>query len=83
MILNFVNFEIAFVNEILRRFIQDSIGLIILFTVFYFILFLTKTFTKEEIDDLLNRDIFSRNLKGLNKKFSKVLIKFFPSEKKA
>lgn len=82
LILNLIDFQIIFVNEIVRRLIIDSIGLIILLTVFYFILYITRTFTKEEIDDLLNRDIFSRNLRGLNKTFSKILIKFFPSEKK-
>jgi len=83
LILNLIDFQNIFVNEIVRRRIQDSIGISIFLSVFYIILYLIKTFTKEEIDDLLNRDIFSRNFKGLNKKFSKVLIKFFPSEKKS
>jgi len=82
IILNLIDFQIVFVSEIVSRVIKDSIGLIICLTVFYIMLYVTKTFTKEEIADLFNRDIFSRNLKGLNKKLSKILIKFFPSEKK-
>lgn len=83
LILNLIDFEIAFTNVIVRRFIIDSIGLIIQFSIFYILLYTIKSFTKEEIFNLFNRDIFLRNLRGINKKFSKILIKFFPSEKKS
>jgi len=81
LILNIITFESLTIDDIALRILKDSIGFGLFAIIFYIIIFLTRTITKEEISDLLNRDILSRNLKGINNWVSKLLIKFFPSKR--
>jgi len=81
-IFSFIDINNNLMDDFLFRIFKDLIGFIFFILIFYSIIYLTKTFTKEEIDNLFNRELFSKYLKGKNKRLSNILMRFLPSEKK-